>query len=971
MVNGRSTSGLNPEFLVTLADTNNWGAGFTGSVTLTNTGTGEVDGWTVAFDLDSVITVYDGNIDRAASTSGDHTQHYVVTDGGWNRTIAAGHSVSFGFQADDGAVPLPTAFTVNGAALAAVPTLSIGDVALAEDGTAALDAIFTVSLSSPAAGVVTVEYATANGSALAGTDYDGVAGTLTFAPGATTRTVAVPTHPGAVGTEAFTVVLSQPVGATVVAGTATGTITNPAPDPLLHVPPGGGLLPAGYLSTSGNQIVDATGTPVKVAAVNWFGFETSAYAPHGLQVQSYQTMMRDMVRVGFNTIRLPFALQTFDAGSVPNGIDYTKNPDLVGLTALGVMDRVVAYAGQVGLKIILDCHSSASGGGPNANGLWHDQGYTEANWIANWTTLAAHYAGNATVVGADLSNEPHGPATWGDGGPTDWAAAATRAGDAVQAVNPAWLVLVEGIETYAGQKTWWGGNLMGVAAHPVTLTLPNKLVYSTHDYPASIFNQTWFADPTYPANLPAVWDKYWGYVYRSGTAPVLVGEYGSKLQTAGDKAWLSSLVAYMKAPGGVGGARGASWAYWSWNPDSTDTGGILNDDWTTVDPAKLDAIRAGMFYAPAVACFAAGTRLLTATGEIAVEALLVGDRVLTLSGRGPTLKPVRWLGTARMNLGSHPEPWRVRPVRIRAGAIADGVPHRDLVVSPDHAVLVDGALIPARLLANGATIARDWAGGVIEYVHVELDAHDILLAEGTPAESYLDTGNRGAFANGGNVSTLHPWFAATPNPATCRPLLLDGPAVQTARAGLATRARWLGWSTTSDPAVAIDAGGRDLELECAAGVWRCVLPPETRRVRVASRARVPNEVDEALDDRRRLGVAVTGLRLGGASIPLHARWLAGGFHPIETEAGASWRWTDGSASLELPPLECPIDLEIDVAPGWGRYMLEPQSAAASSPDPSTSRPPSTRSDASWNRATAARCATETRVVLGSRARSVA
>ncbi len=113
----------------------------------------------------------------------------------------------------------------------------------------------------------------------------------------------------------------------------------------------------------------------------------------------------------------------------------------------------------------------------------------------------------------------------------DWAAAATRAGNAILAVNPRSADRGGGCgkAKHAAGTTWWGGGLADVAAHPVTLAVPNQLVYSPHDYPASIFAQTWFADPTYPANLAAVWDRNWGYIAEQGIAPVLLGEFGTKL----------------------------------------------------------------------------------------------------------------------------------------------------------------------------------------------------------------------------------------------------------------------------------------------------------------------------------------------------------------------------------------------------------------------------------------------------------
>jgi hypothetical protein len=144
-----------------------------------------------------------------------------------------------------------------------------------------------------------------------------------------------------------------------------------------------------------------------------------------------------------------------------------------------------------------------------------------------------------------------------------------------------------------------------------------------------------------------------------------------------------------------------------------------------------------------VPCFATGTRLLTAAGEVAVEHLSVGDLVPTrLRGR---LVPIRWIGRRAVDCRHHPRPSEVWPVRVRAQAFGPGQPVRDLLLSPDHAVQVDGVLIPIRYLVNGTTV-RPQATYRIEYWHVELAEHDVLLAEGLPAESYLDTGNRGAFA---------------------------------------------------------------------------------------------------------------------------------------------------------------------------------------------------------------------------------
>jgi endoglucanase len=179
---------------------------------------------------------------------------------------------------------------------------------------------------------------------------------------------------------------------------------------------------------------------------------------------------------------------------------------------------------------------------------------------------------------------------------TDWQLAATKTGNAIQAVNPDALIIVEGTEFYQGQETPWGENLMGVAAHPVVLDTPGKLVYSAHDYPYSITGAGYFNDPSYPANLAAIWTKDWGYIEQQNLAPVWVGEFGTDLGTQSDQQWLTTLKDYLDGNAVAGNTTGGvvmqdpfSWAWWAWNPNS-DGFGILLDDWKTANQAKLTAL---------------------------------------------------------------------------------------------------------------------------------------------------------------------------------------------------------------------------------------------------------------------------------------------------------------------------------------------------------------------------------------------
>lgn len=346
--------------------------------------------------------------------------------------------------------------------------------------------------------------------------------------------------------------------------------------------------PTGFMKTAQGKLVDnATGCEVHLTGVNWFGFETSSFSPHGLWARNWKDMLTQIKQTGFNTIRLPYSNQLFDAKSKPMGINYTLNPDLKGLQGLALMDKIVQGAHDLGLKIILDRHDTTADERP---ALWYTDHVPQSQWLSDWTMLAQHYRNNNTIIGADLANEPHGPATWGDGNPsTDWHMAAEKTGNAIQAVNPNWLIIVEGIEQYHGDSYWWGGNLQGAAQYPVKLSQPNKLVYSAHDYGPDIYVQQWLqaAKPADLAKtLPAVWDKQWAYLQKLGTAPVLVGEFGGRsVGQDAEGVWQRTLLTYLKN-------NNINYTYWSWNPDSGDTGGILKDDWKTVNQDKLKVLNA-------------------------------------------------------------------------------------------------------------------------------------------------------------------------------------------------------------------------------------------------------------------------------------------------------------------------------------------------------------------------------------------
>jgi len=355
----------------------------------------------------------------------------------------------------------------------------------------------------------------------------------------------------------------------------------------------------GYWHTAGTRILDDRGNAVRIQGINWYGFETVRKVPGGLAVQDYRAILDTIQRSGFNTVRIPLSNDMVEHPVVPEAISFTSehgaiNQPLRGLNSLQILDRIIEQAGNIGLKVILDNHRSEAGDSAEGSGLWYSADYPESSWIADWQMLTHRYAGNTTVIGMDLRNEPHnansGGACWSGCGSRDWHLAAQRGGNAVLAVNPRLIVFVEGTDAVNNDFYWWGGNLQGVRSAPVRLDIPNQLVYSAHDYGPNEYHQKWFDGAT-SASLENVWNRHWGYISREGIAPVWLGEFGTSNKTqdinsttsgsAGQ--WFQSLVGYL------GKNPDISWTSWALNGE--DANGLLDSDYDAPsNPFKLAAL---------------------------------------------------------------------------------------------------------------------------------------------------------------------------------------------------------------------------------------------------------------------------------------------------------------------------------------------------------------------------------------------
>jgi len=369
--------------------------------------------------------------------------------------------------------------------------------------------------------------------------------------------------------------------------------------------------------------------------------------------------------------------------------------------------------------------------------------------------------------------------------------------------------------------------------------------------------------------------------------------------------------------GGADNSRAISW--------------VVNDGVTSSAAASSSLnVQAG------AVCFAAGTLILTTRGEVLVEHLTTSDHAVTVSDGVEVARPVKWVGRRRIDLAAHPRPATVAPIRIARGAVADSVPRRDLLVSPDHAIFIDGVLICARQLINGTTIRQDATYRSIEYFHVELDAHALLQAEGLPAESYLDTGNRGFFSNSGAPLVLHPDLALEAgNPTremdSCAPFVWDAASVLPVWQRLEDRAIAMAPHvakprTTSEPDLHLVADGRPIRpIRGQAGPITFILPRGTAKVRLVSRAGSPTDARPWLGDRRQLGVRVARIvlrdRSGACDLPLDSPDLTEGWWTVEPEGISIRRWTDGDAVLPLPAFDGPSMLEVYLD-GKMIYLME-------------------------------------------------
>lgn len=336
------------------------------------------------------------------------------------------------------------------------------------------------------------------------------------------------------------------------------------------------------LRTRGRDIVDATGHRFKLASINWYGASDELFLPGGLDIQHRKTIAKTIRRLGFNSVRLPYAdeLVMHNPPILPHLL--TANPDLMGLRAMDVLEACVQALTDEGLAVIINNHITHAtwccGADPCDAGWANDHlgplcriTQTEDEWIQHWEAVMARFVDNPRVIGADLRNEVRG--VWGTMTWDRWATAAERAGNRLLQLNQDWLIIVGGTES--------GNDLSGAGARPVVLDVDQRLVYSAHVYAWSGWGsmEGRFSKRPYPSFVRAM-RKNWAYLVEEDVAPVWIGEFGAPQHPgAGDANYWGNLMQFLKA-------IDADFGYWAINPrkpkDNAREGySLVEDDWVT------------------------------------------------------------------------------------------------------------------------------------------------------------------------------------------------------------------------------------------------------------------------------------------------------------------------------------------------------------------------------------------------------
>ncbi|CAL5977322.1 1 [Hexamita inflata] len=336
------------------------------------------------------------------------------------------------------------------------------------------------------------------------------------------------------------------------------------------------------LFSRNSQLEDQNGVKVNIKGYNYFGFETQVAIVHGLWSRNLESLLDQTYSEGFNAIRIPFSCELALNLTLKQPvneknqfvIDYELNPKLKGLTSAEILDYLINAAAARGIVILLDMHRLYGAG--DIDPLWYDSNFSEDKVIQGWQNMVQRY-NQWNVIGVDIKNEPHDEITWGTGNiSSDFDLYCQRAGDIIHQINPKLLIFVEGIHKW---KNWdyscWGESLQGVLENPVTLKIPNKVVYSPHVYGMAVSGM--------PNNDTEKWESRFGYIVTQKLGPaVVIGEWGGDIV---DYQFIQNFAQWMILN------KITDNFHWALNPNTGQAEGLVYSDWITLVRDKLDIIK--------------------------------------------------------------------------------------------------------------------------------------------------------------------------------------------------------------------------------------------------------------------------------------------------------------------------------------------------------------------------------------------
>lgn len=336
------------------------------------------------------------------------------------------------------------------------------------------------------------------------------------------------------------------------------------------------------LRTKGRNIVDANGHRFKLASVNWYGASDELFVAGGLNIQHRSVIAETIKRLGFNSVRLPYADELVMTNPKVAERMLSANPDLIGMHALDVFHAVTKSLTDAGIAVIINNHITSATwccGADPCDAHWANDHLgpicrvkqTEEDWVRNWETIMLPHVDNPLVIGTDLRNEVRG--LWGTMPWSKWAEAAEHCGNRLLKMNPNWLIVVEGTES--------ANDVSGARVRPVKLDVDNRLVYSSHVYGWSGWGSLdgRFVQRSYASFVKTMrWN--WGYLLEQDIAPVWVGEFGAPNgPNNGNQNYWANLFRYLKSVD-------ADFGYWALNPrkprgNARESYALVEDDYIT------------------------------------------------------------------------------------------------------------------------------------------------------------------------------------------------------------------------------------------------------------------------------------------------------------------------------------------------------------------------------------------------------